>query len=111
MSDEKLLYFDLKITRRDFTLDSGAEPVLCKNRDSIGQDIVHMIIESELTKKLIAERSPLIRLDVVQQLEQLVETDERIVPGTVTITEAKVGSYQIDADTWDFGPLAAELTL
>ncbi|STR38963.1 Protein of uncharacterised function (DUF2590) [Klebsiella michiganensis] len=49
MNDEKELYFDLLITDKNFTLNPGNEPVLCKNRDSIGQDIIHMIIESALT--------------------------------------------------------------
>lgn len=108
MSD---LYFDLRITAGDFTLDSGNEPELCKNRESIAQDVVHMIIESELTKKLVAERSPTLRYDIAQQLELLVESDERIVPGTASITEVKSGAYLIIAETWDFGRFSQELTV
>ncbi|ENP2849268.1 DUF2590 family protein [Klebsiella pneumoniae] len=111
MNDEKQLYFDLKITAGNFTLDYAGEPGLCNNRNSIAQDVVHMIIESELSKNLVAERSPTLRYDIAQQLEQLVETDERLVPGTATIEETGAGTWLITADTWEFGPLASEMTL
>lgn len=102
------LYIDLLITDRDFVLDSGAEPVLCSNRESIGQDVVHMIIESALTKRLVGERSPVRRYDILQQMELLVETDERIVPGTVSISDSHTGNHTIKAETWDFGPIHRE---
>ncbi|RTP98391.1 DUF2590 family protein [Enterobacter sp. WCHEn045836] len=108
MSD---LYFDLRITGGNFTLDSGNEPERCNNRESIAQDVVHMIIESELTKELVAERSPTLRYDIAQQLELLVESDERIVPGTSSIEEGVSGQYLITAETWDFGPISRELTV
>ncbi|WP_312156345.1 DUF2590 family protein [Lelliottia nimipressuralis] len=102
------LYFDLLITGKDFALDSGGEPDLCNNRDSIAQDVVHMIIESALTKSLVGERSPVRRYDILQQLELLVETDERIVPGTVSISDSQTGNHTITAETWDFGPISRE---
>ncbi|EPU1406416.1 DUF2590 family protein, partial [Klebsiella pneumoniae] len=39
MSD--VLYIDLLITNDDFVLNTGNEPVLCNNRQSIGQDVIH----------------------------------------------------------------------
>lgn len=108
---EKTLYIDLLITAKNFTLNSGNEPILCNNRESIGQDIIHMIIESELSKRLVAERSRVLRGDILLQLEMLVETDDRIVPGTVQITEEQTGKYRVAADTWDFGPLSEEAML
>jgi hypothetical protein len=101
-----LKYIDLLITDRNFTLDSGHEPGLCNNRVSIAQDIVHMIIEAGIVKELIAERSPVLRADIMMQMELLVETDPRIVPGTVGITDGGRGDYFIAADTYDFGPLS-----
>lgn len=44
MSD--VLYIDLLIQGGDFVLNTGNEPELCNNRKSIGQDIIHSIIES-----------------------------------------------------------------
>lgn len=46
MSD--VLYIDLLIQSGDFVLNTGNEPELCNNRKSIGQDIIHSIIESGL---------------------------------------------------------------
>jgi hypothetical protein len=100
------LYFDLLITDSDFVLGPGNEPELCNNRVSISQDVVHSIIESGLVKELIAERSPTLRADVLLRMELLVETDERIVPGTVHISDGGHGDFFIDADTYDFGPLS-----
>ncbi|QCT18480.1 DUF2590 family protein [Jejubacter calystegiae] len=96
-------YIDLLITDRDFTLNAGSEPVLCNNRVSIGQDIVHAIIESGLATRLVAERSPTMRADVITQLVLLVEEDERIIPGTVKITEESPVKLWVEAETWDFG--------
>ncbi|BEO03774.1 DUF2590 family protein [Serratia marcescens] len=76
-------YIDLLITDRNFTLDSGNEPELCGNRVSIAQDVVHMIIESGIVKELITERSPVLRADIMMQMELLVESDDRIVPGNL----------------------------
>lgn len=73
------LYIDLLITGRDFTLNSGNEPVLCDNRVSVAQDCVHAIIESGLATQLVGERSPTLRADLRNQIEMLVEDDERIV--------------------------------
>ena len=42
------LYIDLLILKGDFVLNTGCEPELCNNRKSIGQDIIHAIIESGL---------------------------------------------------------------
>ncbi|HEN3636323.1 TPA: DUF2590 family protein [Yersinia enterocolitica] len=100
------LYIDLLITDGDFTLSSGNEPLLCDNRISIAQDCVHRIIESGLVKLLIAERSPVLRADILLQMELLTETDNRLVPGTIVITDDNQGNYFITADTYEFGPLS-----
>lgn len=100
------LYIDLLITDGNFVLGPGNEPELCDNRVSISQDIVHAIIESGLVKELIAERSPTLRADVLLRMELLAETDDRIVPGTVLISDGGNGNFFIDADTYDFGPIS-----
>ncbi|QDL30885.1 DUF2590 family protein [Serratia liquefaciens] len=100
------LYIDLLITHGDFTLDSGQEPLRCDNRQSIGQDIVHSIVESGITARLIGERSPTMRGDVITQLILLVESDERLVPGTIVITEESLSRLYITAETYDFGPIS-----
>lgn len=105
------LYIDLLITDRDFTLNSGNEPVLCDNRVSIAQDCVHAIIESGLATQLVGERSPTLRADLRNQIEMLVEDDERIVPGTVRVNEESQVKVWVTADTYDFGRISQGVDL
>ncbi|EFE0054051.1 DUF2590 family protein [Escherichia coli O145:H28] len=107
----EFLYIDLLINNGDFSLNAGHEPELCNNRKSIGQDIVHAIIESGLATQLIAERSPTLRADIFTQLELLVENDERIVPGTVEINEESQKRLWVTASTYDFGTLSYQVDL
>jgi len=107
----EFLYIDLLINNGDFSLNAGHEPELCNNRKSIGQDIVHAIIESGLATQLIAERSPTLRADIFTQLELLVENDERIVPGTVEINEESQKHLWVTASTYDFGTLSYQVDL
>ncbi|EJC6256938.1 DUF2590 family protein [Klebsiella aerogenes] len=103
------LYIDLLIQNGDFVLNVGNEPELCNNRQSIGQDIVHSILESGLATRLIAERSPTMRADIFTQLELLVEEDERIVPGTVEISEESPKRLWVTASTYNFGSIAYQV--
>lgn len=105
------LYIDLLITDRDFTLNSGNEPMLCDNRVSIAQDCVHAIIESGLATQLVGERSPTLRADLRNQIEMLVEDDDRIVPGTVRVNEESQVKLWITADTYDFGRISQGVDL
>ncbi|AUP76395.1 DUF2590 domain-containing protein [Enterobacter sp. EA-1] len=107
----ELLYVDLLIENRNFVLNTGREPVLCNNSQSIGQDIVHAILESGLATELIAERSPTLRGDILTRLELLIESDERIEPGTVVISEENLKRLWITAATWDFGSISTRIEL
>lgn len=107
----EVFYIDLLIQNDDFLLNTGQEPELCNNRQSIGQDIVHAILESGLATELIAERSPTLRADIFTRLELLVEGDERIVPGTVTVSEESRSRLWITADTEEFGIITAGVQL
>ncbi len=104
MSDRR--YLDLLIEKRDIVLNPGREPVICYDRQSIGQDIVHAIMESGLVTALIAERSPTLKGDIFTRLEMLVESDERIVPGTVRIQEESNRRLLISVETEEFGPVS-----
>lgn len=105
------LYIDLFIQNGNFVLNTGSEPELCNNRKSIGQDIIHAIIESGLATQLIAERSPTLRADIYTRLELLIEDDERIVPGTVEISEESQKRLWITASTYEFGGISAQVDL
>ncbi|MFZ7175152.1 DUF2590 family protein [[Pasteurella] aerogenes] len=109
--DEKK-YLDLWISGEDITLDSGNQPVICDNRISIAQDIKHAILESGLATLLIAERSRILRRDIILQMMLLAEEDERLIPGTVVIIEESLNRLLLTADTYEFGKLEqAEILL
>ncbi|MFH0721311.1 DUF2590 family protein [Citrobacter braakii] len=105
------LYIDLLILKGNFVLNAGYEPELCNNRKSIGQDIIHALIESGLATELIAERSPTMRADIFTRMELLIEDDERIIPGTVEISEESQKRLWITASTYDFGGISAQVDL
>lgn len=109
MSD--LRYIDLLIENGNFVLNTGKEPELCNNRKSIGQDIIHSILESGLATQLIGERSPTLRADIFTQLELMIEGDERIVPGTVEVSEESQKRLWVTASTYDFGGISAQVDL
>ncbi|ECI4647289.1 DUF2590 family protein [Salmonella enterica subsp. enterica serovar Ball] len=104
------LYTDLLITDGDLTLDTAREPVICDNRLSIAQDMEHALMESGLPYLLIAENSPTLRDDLLTQMVILLEEDERLIPGTVFIDEERRGQLRVTASTYDFGPLAREVS-
>ena len=102
-------YIDLLISGNDLVLDPSRQPLLIDDRASIAQDIAHMIRESGLLVTLVAERSKLRQRDCIQQLELLVEADQRLVPGTALINQVQIGQYLVTAKTLKFGDI--EVTL
>ncbi|MCT8963532.1 DUF2590 family protein [Pseudomonas veronii] len=102
-------YIDLLIMDNDLVLDPSRQPLLIEDRASIAQDIAHMIRESGLLVTLVAERSRLRQRDCIQQMELLVEADERLVPGTALIKQVGSGQYLVTAKTLKFGDI--EVTL
>lgn len=99
-------FIDILITGRDLTLDPAGMPENVDNRASIAQDIKHMIIESGLLVQLVAERSPMKWASNLILLEQMVEDDLRIIPGSVIIERDKndAGRVFLFANT-TLGPL------
>ena len=98
-------YIDLLIVDNDLVLDPSRQPVLIDDRASIAQDIAHMIRDSGLLVTLVAERNSLKQRDCIQQLELLVEADERLVPGTAQIIQLEPGQYLVTATTLKFGTI------
>jgi hypothetical protein len=96
-------YTDLLITPEgNFTLDSGDEPVICRDLDSVGQDVRHAVIESGLATQLVAERSPTLRDDIMTQIELLVEEDVRLIPGTIVVVQESPIRITITARAYEF---------
>ena len=107
MSDPK--YIDILVVNGAWQLDAGGQPRMTQDRHSIGQDIKHRIMESGLARKLIGERSPTLRADVMTEIELQVENDVRLIPGTIVIIEEAPDRILVTARTYEFGDL--EVTL
>lgn len=103
------LYTDIRVEGGAWLLDDGSQPRYTADRHSIGQDIQHTIMESGLARKLVGERSPTQRADVMTEIELLVEEDVRLVPGTIELIEARAGLIGLTAQTYDFGLLEVAL--
>jgi hypothetical protein len=101
-------YIDLFITDNDLTLDAGNEPALIADRDSITQDIKHLIRDSSLLSACIGERDRANIAALMQQLELMIEDDERLIPGTVEITRTDTETFFITATTEQFGVIQFE---
>lgn len=98
-------YFDLFISGDDLTLDRGGQPERCWDRDSIAQDIKHMIRETGLLVELVANRDAKLEKRNLVKITLAVDEDKRIVPGTTQIIKVGTGKYYLIADTVEFGPL------
>jgi len=102
-------YIDLLIVGNDLVLDPSNQPLPVDDRASIAQDIAHMIRDSGLLVTLVAERDRLRQRDCIQQIELLVEADERLVPGTAQILQPAPGQYLVMATTVKFGHIKVSL--
>jgi hypothetical protein len=102
-------YIDLLIIDNDLALDLSQQPNLVDDRACIAQDIAHMIRDSGLLVTLVAERDRLRQRDCIQQMELLVENDERLVPGTAQISQLQPGQYLVTATTLKFGSIEVNL--
>ncbi|MBI9080267.1 MAG: DUF2590 family protein [Pseudodesulfovibrio sp.] len=102
-------YFDILVTDDDLTLDVGGIPARCFDRDSIAQDIKHMIRETGLLVDLVANRDERKKAENLVELTMAVDNDERIVPGSCEIHEPELGVFYLVAETVEFGPVDFKL--
>ena len=99
----KELGLNIKVIDGGWQMDAGQQPTECSDLYSIAQDVKHLIMESGLLRELQGERHVALRSDVLVQIEQLTETDIRIIPGSATATEIKHGEITLTAETYEFG--------
>lgn len=104
------IYSDLKISSGDdLAVDEAGQAQIVTDRDCIIQDLIHAIRESGYLVAMVAERNPDKRKLLLQEIVLLVEDDERIVPGSVNVTEnapaapGSAWSWDLTADTYEFG--------
>ncbi|CAH8213407.1 conserved hypothetical protein [Vibrio aestuarianus] len=95
-------YIDIKVIDGGWEMDAGQQPQKCSDLYSIAQDVKHDIMESGLARLLIAERNPVLRADVLVQIEQKAESDTRIIPGTAVATEQSAGDITLTAKAYDY---------
>ena len=112
MSEQK--YVNVLMTDGGMDFDLGTQPIMTDNRQSIGQDVMHSILESGIARELSAERNKAKRDYVLTRIEMLVEEDERIVAGSATATEMGTSTKSdllilLTADTEEFGPVTLEI--
>lgn len=101
-------HYDLRIVDDDIAIGEDGEPLPMDGRPSIAQDVGHAIRESQLLVGLIGERNTLFRRAIHQQIEQLVEDDLRIIPGSCRVTEQKTapGKIWVQAKTYEYKDIA-----
>lgn len=102
-------YLDLLVTEGDFTLDAAANPLTARERNSLAQDIKHMVLETGLLIELVGERNPeKIQLNL-GRIERKIDLDPRMVPGTGKVTVIDSETYYLTATTVDYGDLTVDL--
>lgn len=109
MANISPLYWDLLVTDEDLTLDVAGMAIRCNNQESIAQDMKHCLLESGLITDLIGARSRILRNDIYLQMILLLEEDERLVAGSIDITEQTIESLLITANSVEWGEIAITL--
>jgi len=104
-------YVDIKITDDDLTQDVGGEPELIYDADCITQDIKHLVRDSGLLVEIIGQRNDVVVQEKLQQLTLLIEDDERLIPGTVDITQESLGVFFIVATTYKYGKTSLKVNV
>lgn len=102
---------------RDLVLDQGGMPAYIDGLACIAQDIQHMLMDTGLLLHLVGERSSLRWSVALQQIENEIEEDQRIIPGSVMIERVDEEQVRIEADTllgslnWTLSPTALQTQL
>lgn len=102
-------YFDLYIAADGIALDSFGLPLSVDARASIAQDIKHMIRESGYLVQMIAERNGQQIQRYMNLIEEMVENDLRIQPGTAEFQRQDDETFLLTATTIKYGLLELSL--
>lgn len=109
MAEQK--HIDLLVENGDFLIDQAGFASPASDRQSIGQDIKHRLVESGLPLLLVAQRSQAGQDSLVNKMTIEVEKDLRLVPGTVRFlpVDSSPGTWYITAVTLEYGDLKVYL--
>ncbi len=111
MANDAKKHVDIKVIEGGWNMDAGQQPDQAFDLYSIAQDVKHRIMESGLARKLVAERNPTLRADVLVQIEQSAEQDYRVIPGSAYATESTSGTIHLIAKAYEFSQnIEAEVT-
>ncbi len=102
-------YFDILISGDSIALDSFGLPLFVTGRESIAQDIKNMIRESGYLIDMIAERNAQRVQYFMTLIEELVENDERIRPGTASLVRETNDTFLLTATTMKYGDVGFSL--
>lgn len=99
-------YLDLHIIGDDVAPDAGGLPRKLAGRDSIAQDITHMIRERGYLTAMLAERDARRRKALMVRITIDVDDDARIKPGSSRIEESRPGELWLTAATVKYGDIS-----
>lgn len=102
---EPLGDIDLLIVDDDLVLDEIGVPQLVEGRACIVQDILNMIRDTGYLIMLVAERDPHRRAIFLGKIENEIEADTRIRPGTARVTELAFDRFLITAVSLKYGAI------
>jgi hypothetical protein len=88
---------DLLIELSDLKFESTFVPEYITGSLAIAQDIKHMVIESGLLIPLIGQRDKWQVEKVLIEVELLIETDGRLLPGTINVSMSESGFISVSA--------------
>lgn len=104
LSDHNERNIDLLIVDDDIDIDDLNIPLGIFGRNSIAQDIKHMIRESGFLVTLVGERDRQRITHVLIQLTLIIEADYRLIPGTVKFSQVDgAGTWWLTASTYEYG--------
>lgn len=96
---------DLLIVNDDLVLDEIGVPLLVTGRACIVQDILNMIRDKGYLVLMVAERDPHRRAVLLGKIENEIEADTRIRPGTARVTEVTFERFLITAVSLKYGAI------
>lgn len=98
-------YFDVLIVGDSIAIDSFGLPLFVEGRASIAQDIKNMIREHGYLVDMVAERNGQRIQRYMTMIEDLVEDDVRIRPGTASLVRQDNETFLLTAKTMKYGDL------
>lgn len=82
--------YDLDLTSGTIEFGEDGEPLYLSGLSVISQDLKHRLEDAKILKKLVGARES-DKITIFQEIENLVEEDLRVKPGSVSIAQYNQG--------------------